>query len=432
MTRGTAFGVLLLVAAGVSAGDICAAHTSCSTCAGVDGCGWCSEPVVYADGTTGPQCAGPSTSPQPFQCHGLYSTEDCLQGWACDRASGTCRQALPGQGLPRDQCDMICTAGPVEAVYACQNGTRTCVEVPPGTAGAQSRDQCNAHCWTPAAPVYKCNAGTRKCEKVPAGTAGSSSQGVCEAKGCGDGDYKCNPNTLQCEESAAGKQAKEQCDGICRAQEDPCEPYTTCSSCLAAGPECGWCSTNVVYANGREGGRCAGVRADILDFACVGTYSNTACAPTPAPTPAPGPAPAPTPSPSPSPLPPRVNCPKGSTVMLQYNCKDQSCEDCAYVNGEPRECEEPYCTLYCSGQCQPVPAFSTSFMWTCNGASGKPTNATLVHYTAMTDCTGPTNPAGSYGGGTFPLDTCDGIGPNVPPQYNSFRCLPCGEACNWH
>jgi len=137
------------------------------------------------------------------------------------------------------------------------------------------------------------------------------------------------------------------------------------------------------------------------------------------------------PAPGPSPLPPKVNCPKGSTVLLQYSCKDTNCSNCAFVGGEAKECLEPDCTLYCSGKCQSVPAFNTSFMWTCNDMGGKAwTNATLVHYTDFPDCTGPVTPAGQGGSGSFPLDTCNGIGPNVPPQFNTFRCVPCGAACD--
>eukprot|EP00756_Hemistasia_phaeocysticola_P030329 Hpha_TRINITY_DN16282_c1_g4::TRINITY_DN16282_c1_g4_i1::g.15310::m.15310 len=186
---------------------------------------------------------------------------------------------------------------------------------------------------------------------------------------------------------------------------------------------CGWCSDNVTYANGRTGSHCAGVGADILAFKCLGDYSNTAC-PTPPPlTPAPA---------GPSPLPPKVDCPEGSTVLLQYSCGDPTCDDCAFTHGKAVECVQPNCTYYCSGKCQPVPAWNTSFMWTCNEATpaGKSwSNATQLHFLEFPDCTGPVQPSGAYGAGTFPLDTCGGEGPNVPPQYNTFRCVPCGDAC---
>lgn len=406
--------------------DDCASFTDCIDCAGDHGCGWCSVPVQFADGTKGPQCASPAGG-KTFTCPGVYSTDSCVEGWTCDQATGTCRQALPGQGVKRDQCESSCTAGPAKDVYGCKNGTKICKIVPPGTPGSADRDSCNAHCFTPAVKVYKCDAKTKKCAEVPAGTAGSSSKEVCEARGCDTGVWKCDPDTLKCVEGG-GKKSENLCEADCREQNDPCQFKYTCQDCLATGPECGWCSTNVTYANGRNGTQCAGVRKDILPFQCPGDYSNHNCTTPPSP-PAPTP-PSPSP-PGPSPLPPKVNCPKGSTVLLQYSCTDKNCSNCDFVAGKAKECLEPYCTLFCSGECNSVPAFGTSYMWTCNDIGGKGwTNATLVHYTKFPDCTGPTNPAGSYGGGTFPLDTCNGIGPNVPPQYNTFRCVPCGDACD--
>eukprot|EP01062_Namystynia_karyoxenos_P067317 TRINITY_DN61240_c0_g1_i1.p1 TRINITY_DN61240_c0_g1~~TRINITY_DN61240_c0_g1_i1.p1 ORF type:complete len:455 (+),score=140.05 TRINITY_DN61240_c0_g1_i1:86-1366(+) len=418
-----------LAGATLAGADQCASYTSCATCAAVNGCGWCSVAVKFEDGTTGPQCASPADSSKKFTCPGLYSTSQCLEGWNCDQASGTCRKALPGQGVDRDRCENSCVVGPIQDVYGCKNGTKTCVVVPPGTPGSASREQCSNNCWTPAAKVYACGK-SQKCEEVPPGTAGSSSQTVCEARGCDSGDYWCDPVGLTCsQQPGKGAKSKARCEADCKEQNDPCQQHYTCSDCLAAGPECGWCSTNVTYANGRNGTRCAGVRKDILPFQCPGEYSNTACT-APAP-----PTPTPAPAPGPGPLPPRVNCPKGSTVLLQYNCKDSSCDGCTFVDGQAVECVEPTCTLYCSGQCQSVPAFGTSFMWTCNDpqSTGHWTNATLVHYTKMTDCTGPVNPAGSYGGGTFPVDACaEPSGPNLPHKFNTFRCVPCGKACDWH
>eukprot|EP01065_Artemidia_motanka_P037836 TRINITY_DN4673_c0_g1_i7.p2 TRINITY_DN4673_c0_g1~~TRINITY_DN4673_c0_g1_i7.p2 ORF type:complete len:421 (+),score=105.31 TRINITY_DN4673_c0_g1_i7:66-1328(+) len=413
---------VVTAALAAAAEDTCAGYSSCATCAGVNGCGWCSIPVTYSDGSKGNHCVSPASSKKPFTCEGVYSTSQCIEGWQCDQASGTCRQALPGQGVERSACEASCVAGPVQKVYGCVNGTKTCVIVPAGTPGSGSREQCTDNCWTPAAKVYKCGS-SQKCEEVPAGTAGSSSKEVCEARGCDSGIWRCDPKTLKCVEGG-GHMSEARCKDDCKEENDPCENHHTCADCLAAGPECGWCSVNVTYVNGRSGSRCAGVRKDILPFQCDGAYSNKACS-------APPPPPAPTPSPGPSPLPPKVGCPKGSSVVLQYQCKDKGCDDCAFVGGKAVECKQPECTMYCSGQCQDVPAFGTSFMWTCNdpASTGSWTNATLVHFTKYTDCTGPVTPAGSSGSGTFPLDTCDGVGPNVPPEYNTFRCVPCGSAC---
>lgn len=424
MTRITS--VLIVVAAAllvaVTASDTCSQFTSCQTCAGINGCGWCSEPVVYSDGTTGANCASPSTS-EPFQCNGLYSTDQCLQGYICDQASGACRLAGPGQGTDFNTCNAACMVGPVAEVYGCMPGTTSCVVVPPGTPGAGSQQACEQQCVQPPAKVYACNS-TDQCAEVPAGTPGSSSYEVCMARGCNSGSYGCDLSSMQCV-AGAGNQSQAYCEKNCRPANDPCEQYTTCESCLAGSSVCGWCSQDVVYANGQKGGQCGGVNASILPFNCLGTYSTTQCAGTPSPS-------APTAVPTPSPyLPPGLPCPKGSMVLLQYNCADSNCNGCN--SGTAAMCSEPHCTYYCSGMCQPVPYWGTSFMWSCNGNpnSGVWTNATLVHYLQSTKCEGPTNPPGVGGSGTFPLNECGSPdGPNIPPQYNTFMCVPCGSSCD--
>eukprot|EP00756_Hemistasia_phaeocysticola_P028713 Hpha_TRINITY_DN16190_c1_g14::TRINITY_DN16190_c1_g14_i1::g.5115::m.5115 len=253
-------GALLLTLGLVNAG--CGDYSTCKTCAGLHECGWCSVPVTYPDGTTGPRCASPSEGKE-FTCSGLYSTRQCLVGWVCDQANGVCRQALPGQGVLREKCEASCQTGPVQDVYGCKNGTMTCVIVPAGTPGSGSREQCAESCWTPSAPVYKCSEKDQKCHKVPPGTPGSSSEEVCEARGCDTGVWACDPHKLQCIEGG-GTESKAICGETCKEQNDPCEHHHTCQDCLAAGPMCGWCSDNVTYANGRTGSHCAGVGADIL------------------------------------------------------------------------------------------------------------------------------------------------------------------------
>jgi hypothetical protein len=48
-----------------SSTDACNAHASCSDCIDDANCGWCSVPVVYADGSPGAQCAGFDDSGKP-------------------------------------------------------------------------------------------------------------------------------------------------------------------------------------------------------------------------------------------------------------------------------------------------------------------------------------------------------------------------------
>ena len=414
--------VALLAVTATAQADPCSALLGCLQCAGINGCGWCSQPITFNNGSSGPQCASPSST-TPFVCNGIYSTNQCLQGYICDQASGACRLAGPGQGVDFAACNTACTVGPAAEVYGCVPGSKSCVVVPPGTPGSGSQAECEVQCVQPAADVYKCNPATNKCQKVPVGTPGAASKLVCEALGCTIGTYACDLTSLTCQPSG-GKMSNDSCVTNCRLPDDPCSQFTTCPTCLAGGAECGWCSQDVVYASGQVGGRCAGVGKTILPFQCKGTYSTTECtAPTSPPAP---PAPA-TPSPN---LPPNVNCPKGSMVLLQYNCADSSCNGCN--TGSAAECLEPHCTLYCSGLCQPVPYWHTSFMWSCNGnaATGVYTNATLVHFLDNDQCTGPVNPPGTGGSGTYPLDTCGSpYGPNVPPQYNTFMCVPCGNSC---
>jgi hypothetical protein len=58
---------------------------------------------------------------------------------------------------------------------------------------------------------------------------------------------------------------------------DVCNHYATnCSFCVAhAG--CGWCSTPVVYKDGRPGSRCAGTRNADNQFQCAGTFRTESC-----------------------------------------------------------------------------------------------------------------------------------------------------------
>lgn len=421
---------LLLVAAviigsasaAVSAGgsDPCTQFTSCLTCAGIDGCGWCSAPITLPGGATGAQCASPATT-GTFTCSGIFSTNQCLQGYVCDQASGACRLADPGQGTTFDICNAACMVGPTTEVYGCVNGTKSCVVVPPGTPGSSSRQNCEQHCYTPASEVYACDPTTSKCVVVPPGTANAASLEVCQARGCDIGTFGCDLSTYTCK-PGFGNSSQKFCMMNCRPPNDPCSNYTTCNSCLAASNLCGWCSENVTYSSGQQGTQCAGVSAKILPFNCRGTYSTEMCA-----APTGGPSAPETPSPQ---LPPIVDCPPGSMVLLQYNCANSECNGCN--TGTAAECVEPHCTLYCSGKCQPVPYWGTSFMWSCNSdpATGEWTNATLVHFLKSTQCVGPTNPAGTGGSGTYPLNDCGSpFGPNVPPQYNTFMCVPCGPSC---
>lgn len=61
---------------------------------------------------------------------------------------------------------------------------------------------------------------------------------------------------------------------------DPCTAYgANCTYCLAH-EYCGWCSTDVIYADGQTGSQCAGFNpndANSSAFVCNGRYSTFAC-----------------------------------------------------------------------------------------------------------------------------------------------------------
>lgn len=175
---------------------------------------------------------------------------------------------------------------------------------------------------------------------------------------------------------------------------------------------------------------------DIIKGLCP-TPAPPAPTPKPTPKPTPVPPPAPTPAPSrtcpipspgskgyvpnpPKPFPPGYKmCPQGSMVAMQYHCNSTKPGDqCAGCNQDV--CVEPYCTMYCSAVCQPVPAFNTSFKWSCNGNG----TATLEHFTEHSDCTGPEKPFNEPDSGLVCLNNCNSNYPNKPTKYNTFFCVP--------
>eukprot|EP01013_Petalomonas_cantuscygni_P002484 TRINITY_DN12564_c0_g1_i1.p1 TRINITY_DN12564_c0_g1~~TRINITY_DN12564_c0_g1_i1.p1 ORF type:complete len:495 (+),score=106.28 TRINITY_DN12564_c0_g1_i1:74-1558(+) len=271
--------------------DPCTQLSSCSSCIGQTGCGWCSEAIQYANGTSGAQCAGPSYE-APFTCPGIYSTISCVAGYMC--RAGHCVETAPGEGLPKDVCEASCTAGPVvpaapvAPVYVCNATDSTCVQAQAGTHGATSKDVCESSCGKapspstdapqPVADVYLCNPTNKTCEQVPPGTHGSTSKELCEQQ-CPNqaGGYSCNRTSFQCVQDG-GSSTKEECAATCAPEtSDPCERHYTCEDCLKASSECGWCATNVTYKDGKLGTQCAGVGSGIPSFSCPAQYSTSHC-----------------------------------------------------------------------------------------------------------------------------------------------------------
>lgn len=229
--------LLLLAAVGVAMGDECAPYMDCQSCVMHSLCGWCSVPVVYADGSEGPQCAGFSPNGStPFVCKAIYSTAICQRGYMCNPVSGQCMQTDPGKGIPIAQCQAYCRkvtddptapTGPTDhptsdEVYGCDVPTRTCHKVPPGTPGSASKEVCELQC-NPSAPqdVYECDRATLTCRKTTPGHG--TSLIICQQMCTNTTNsippvtdtYDCNHTTLQCYKTTPGHGASLE---VCRMQ----------------------------------------------------------------------------------------------------------------------------------------------------------------------------------------------------------------------
>ncbi|KAK3281735.1 hypothetical protein CYMTET_10489 [Cymbomonas tetramitiformis] len=123
--------------------DHCGAKLDCESCVKEDLCGWCSTPVVFHDGSTGPRCAGfDKNGSTHFTCNGIYSTEECIQGYECNTTSYTCDLAAPGQGVSKENCELQCK--PAAETYVCNPVNFTCEKSTPGHG--TSKDLCEASC----------------------------------------------------------------------------------------------------------------------------------------------------------------------------------------------------------------------------------------------------------------------------------------------
>ena len=147
--------------------DRCNAHSTCTECVADASCGWCSVPVVYADGSPGAQCAGYDAAGHAdpkWTCPAMYKLTDCGD-YLCDEGSFTCREAGPGEmgTLTKDECESQCK--PVDnKVYTCNHESFTCEVMPDGTPGATSGEVCEQQCKKPP-PLVKCNTETKTCEE---------------------------------------------------------------------------------------------------------------------------------------------------------------------------------------------------------------------------------------------------------------------------
>ena len=175
--------------------DPCTPIGDCLSC--VDSphdCGWCSTKVIYSGGHIGTQCVGPKSG-IPFTCSGIYSTEECIAGYVCDKDTYKCEKTTPGSGATLAECLAQCTApappgppAPAGSGWECEVATGTCK--PAGIGKGVPKEACIAGCVLPPPPappaptptgqVYKCEANY-KCKVVPPGTSGATSKEICES-----------------------------------------------------------------------------------------------------------------------------------------------------------------------------------------------------------------------------------------------------------
>jgi len=187
--------------------DPCQAYANCSTCIGAPSglCGWCSNTVVYKDGTPGKQCAGFGSDGKPlgWQCYGVFSKTDCSD-YGCDFTDIKNPKCKSGLGkLSKTDCSKDCKAP--EPQYTCANG-KTCEpcnmhyctkdadcpgsycnidgagpwschgEVP---SGCMDKSSCAASCNTTKETYAKCDMYSGSCTPVPAGTPGAQTKYEC-------------------------------------------------------------------------------------------------------------------------------------------------------------------------------------------------------------------------------------------------------------
>jgi len=230
---------LVCLALGVAAqADPCENIPTCEQCVSHPLCGWCSSDVIYQGGVQGKHCAGfqPGNS-TPFQCNGIFSTEQCFQGYECDEATAACQLSAPGTGTTLSKCEANCTVN--DHVYLCNHTTLKCHIVAAGTPGSTSLEVCQASCSSPSphpAPpppstqpqdLYACNTTTGKCDKAPAGKG--EALAVCEAecKKIAPDQYYCNKALNACEKlppGVPGGESKEACEVACNPKPKPGPP----------------------------------------------------------------------------------------------------------------------------------------------------------------------------------------------------------------
>lgn len=230
--------VLALIASVAFAADHCSPYTTCQACISEPLCGWCSEDVVYPGNITGAQCAGfNANGSNPFVCNGIYSTDQCVQGYVCNQSSYTCELGTPGQGNTLAQCEATCINQ--GQVYLCNTTTHQCVQVPSTEPNNGSYAVCQALCANPShhpsssspgpsptpQSLYACNFTSGQCQQAPAGKGEALS--VCEQQ-CSktNTSYMCNTFLQKCIKLPPGVKGDTlaQCENACQVKPNPGPP----------------------------------------------------------------------------------------------------------------------------------------------------------------------------------------------------------------
>ena len=200
--------VLYFLAAGLAvshASDPCTTISNCLSCVdSTHNCGWCSTNVIYQGGIVGTQCAGPHAG-LPFTCAGIYSTEECVAGYFCDKTTWKCEKTKPGAGATLAECMAQCIAPtppgpppPPGTGYKCEVATGDCVVA--GVGKGVPLAACKAGCVKPSppgptppgptppptpappAPVYVCHTSNYTCVVAHPGQSGATSKSICESQ----------------------------------------------------------------------------------------------------------------------------------------------------------------------------------------------------------------------------------------------------------
>lgn len=230
--------IAALLAAVALASDHCSPYKTCQDCISQNLCGWCSENVVYPGNITGSQCAGfNQNGSTPFACNGIYSTDQCVQGYVCNPESFTCELGQPGQGNSLTECEANCTNN--GQVYLCNETSMQCMQVSNLQPNNGSYAVCQALCSHPSSHpsssspgppptpqmLYSCNYSTGQCQTATVGK-GESKQ-ACESQ-CSqtNASYMCNSFLQKCVKLPPGVKGDTlaQCESICQVKPVPGPP----------------------------------------------------------------------------------------------------------------------------------------------------------------------------------------------------------------